>query len=589
MGAASLLALVLVMRLTYWQVIEHDRIALLAGRQHHVTFKLPAHRGRVLDRSGQILATDTPVYNVVGDPALIPTQARPATAQALAPLLGIDQNELLDKLALPIQFEYLKHKVSKETADKVRLLQLGGIALEDDVQRSYLVSADAPPPGAGAVAAPPNPPPGSTLGIVAVPGIMLNPIPARSLGSNLLGFVNDDGAGQYGVEQYYNFQLHGRDGYESSLKTGANQTIVLSDRKRVEPRNGEDVVLSIDSQVQFVAEKTLAEAVQKTGAEKGAVIAMETSTGNIVAWADYPTFDANHFGGSDTKLFSDSIASGLYEPGSVMKVVTMSSALDTGAVTPDYTINDPGSVSIGGFNISDWDPKPKGNIDMTEVIRHSWNVGAVKVEQKEGGSSFYHYLDLFGIGKLTGIDVANEVVAYRQPLNNVHASELATMSFGQGVAVTPIEMISAINTVASGGRYVKPRVATAMIDPDGKRNDLAPDPGRQVLSLKATQEMRAMMVQVVESGSGFKAQIPGWKERIAGKTGTANVPDKGRYTDQTIASFTGFMPVDNPRFTLMVVIWKPKGDGAHIEGSLAAAPAWRVVAQDILQQWQITP
>jgi cell division protein FtsI (penicillin-binding protein 3)/stage V sporulation protein D (sporulation-specific penicillin-binding protein) len=341
--------------------------------------------------------------------------------------------------------------------------------------------------------------------------------------------------------------------------------------------------------VQFFAEKTIADAVQKTGAEKGAVIVMETNTGNIAAWADYPTFDANHFGAGDANLFSDSIASGLYEPGSVMKVVTMSSALDTGAVTPDYTINDPGSVSIGGFNISDWDPKPKGNIDMTEVIRHSWNVGAVKVEQKEGGNNFFRYLDLFGIGKLTGIDVANEVVAVRPALNNVHASELATMSFGQGVAVTPIEMISAVNAVANGGRYLKPRVATATIDPDGRRTDLATDLGHQVLTAKATQEMRAMMVQVVESGSGFKAQIPGWKERIAGKTGTANVPEKGKYTDQTIASFTGFMPVENPRFTMMVVIWKPKGDGARIEGSIAAAPAWRLIAQDILQQWRITP
>jgi cell division protein FtsI/penicillin-binding protein 2 len=560
MGSAGLLAVVLVAKLVYWQVLEHQHISLLAARQHRVTFKLPAQRGRIVDRNGQLLASDTQVANVVADPSLIPASARPRIAASLAPLLGMDAGDLVKHLSKPLKFEYLKRRVPKETGDRIDALHLTGIALEGDARRSYVAGNEASGPGL-----------------------------AHSLAGNLLGFVNDEGTGQYGLEQQYDSRLKGHDGYESTLKTGANETIVLSDVKRVAPRDGTSLQLGLDAQVQFFAEKSLAEGVKKTNAESGSVIIMEPATGNIVAWANYPTFDANNFGASDARLFTDPIVSGLYEPGSVMKVVTLASGLQARAITPDYTFNETGSVAVGGYTIQDWDRKPHGTIDMTRVLELSLNAGAVKVQQVEGPDNFYRFLNAFGIGHLTGIDVAGEVSQPLKPLPSYRASELATTAFGQGVAVTPIEMISAINTVAAGGRFVHPRAVTSEILADGSRKDLSPDPGTQVLDAVAEDQIRQMMVSVVEHGSGWTVRMDGWHNRIAGKTGTATIPEGGKYSDKVISSFVGFMPADNPRFTMLVIMRKPQGDSLAQEGTFTAAPVWKAIAQQILVQWQLTP
>jgi cell division protein FtsI/penicillin-binding protein 2 len=590
MALAAILAAILVFRLLYWQVAEHQHIAAMAADQHQVTFKLPAHRGNILDRNGQLLATDTPVFNVVAAPNLIPADQRPTISGRLAVALGMDQAEVLKQVSQPLKFTYVRRMVPKPTGDRIDAMHLTGIALEPDSQRSYLSSVDAPPTQPGPVVVqpsplvPPSPSPSPSPG--APPPA---PILPHSLASNLLGFVNHDGAGQYGVEQYYDKQLRGTDGFESSLKTGANQTIVLSDQQRQEPRNGVDLQLGIDSQVQFFAEKALAEGVQKTGAESGSVIVMEPSTGNIVAWADYPSFDANSFGATDGKLFTDPIVSGLYEPGSVMKLVTMSGGLDSGAVTPGFSFNETGAVNVGGFTIHDWDNKAHGNTSMTRVIEQSLNVGAVKVQQMEGTDNFLTYLNRFGIGKPTGVDVAGEVSQQLPPKADWHASELATASFGQGVVVTPIEMVDAVNSVATGGRLVKPRLVTSTIDSAGHRSDAAPDPGTQVISSATAGQVRDMMTNVVEHGSGWTAKIPGWTGHVAGKTGTANIPEGGRYTDKVVASFVGFMPAENPRFTMIVIMRKPQGGGFQQEGTFAAAPVWKTIAQQILAQWHITP
>ena len=307
------------------------------------------------------------------------------------------------------------------------------------------------------------------------------------------------------------------------------------------------------------------------------------------AWADYPTFDANNFGASDGKLFTDPIVGGLYEPGSVMKVVTLAGGLQARAITPGYTFNETGSVEVGGFNIQDWDHKPHGTIDMTRVLALSLNAGAVKVQQMEGADTFYKFLGAFGIGRLTGIDLAGEVSQPLKPLPNYRASELATTAFGQGVAVTPIQMISAINTVAAGGHFVRPRAVSSQILGDGSRRDLPAQPGSLVLDPVAEDQIKQMMVNVVEHGSGWTVQMDGWHNRIAGKTGTATVPEGGKYSDKVISSFVGFMPADNPRFTMFVIMRKPQGDSLAQEGTFTAAPVWKAIAQQILVQWQITP
>ncbi|MDQ6748387.1 MAG: penicillin-binding protein 2 [Candidatus Dormibacteraeota bacterium] len=560
MAAAGILATVLVARLAYWQVAQHDHIVALAAEQHSITVTLPASRGSLLDRNSQLLASDIPVYDVVAAPNLVPIADRVVIAGQLAPLVGRSTADLLKDLGRPLKFEYLKRKLPKEASDRIQALHLPGIALQQDSARSYLL-AD---PGQGGQ-------------------------DARSLASNLLGFVNFSGQGQYGVEQYYDALLRGTDGVESTLKTGANQTITLSDRKRTEPRKGDDLVLGLDSQVQYFAEKALQEGVKKTHSESGTVLIMEPTTGNIVAWADYPTFDSNRYATTDPKLLTDPVVSGLYEPGSLMKVVTLSGSMDAGAITPDYSFNETGAVSVGGYTIHDWDLKPHGNVSMTRVLELSLNAGAVKAMQLEGSDSFYHYFQAFGIGRKTGIDVANEVNHPLPALHSIYPSEMATMAFGQGVAVTPIEMISALNTVATGGRVVRPRAVIQRRRSDGTVVDMPVDTGTPAVSPATAAKMRDMMISVTEKGSGKPARIDGWANRIAGKTGTANIPENGKYTDKVIASFAGFMPADHPRFTMVVIMRKPQGTNFEQEGTFAAAPVWKQIAQQILVQWQMSP
>jgi stage V sporulation protein D (sporulation-specific penicillin-binding protein) len=560
MAAAGILAAVLVARLAYWQLAQHEHILALASEQHSITVTLPASRGSILDRNGQLLASDIPVYNVVAAPNLIPPAARPDIANQLAPLLGRPPADVLKDLGRPLKFEYLRRKLPKDTSDKVLALHLAGIALQQDSARSYLL-AD---PGQGGQ-------------------------DARSLASNLMGFVNDSGQGQYGLEQYYDALLHGTDGVESTLKTGANQTITLSDKKRTEPRKGDDLVLGLDSQIQYFAEKALEDKVKKTRSESGTVLIMEPATGNIVAWADYPTYDANRYSTADPKLLTDPAVSGLYEPGSLMKVVTLSGSIDAGAITPDYTFNETGAVSVGGYTIHDWDLKAHGNINMTRVLELSLNAGAVKAMQLEGPDNFYRYFQAFGIGHKTGIDVANEVNQPLPALKSIYPSEMATMAFGQGVAVTPIEMISSLNTIANGGRYVRPRAVVQRRRADGSVVEMPVDVGTQAITPATAAKMRDMMISVTEKGSGKPARIDGWANRIAGKTGTANIPENGKYTDKVVASFAGFMPADHPRFTMVVIMRKPQGSNFEQEGTSAAAPVWQQIAQQILVQWQMTP
>ncbi|GAC1335461.1 MAG: hypothetical protein NVSMB17_18410 [Candidatus Dormibacteria bacterium] len=391
------------------------------------------------------------------------------------------------------------------------------------------------------------------------------------------------------MEQFFDSDRRGTVGVQAPHKPGAALGIPRGDRTRVPARNGDDLVLALDSQVQFLAEKALAAGVKRTGSESGTVLVMEPATGNVVAWANYPTYNANQFASVDARLFTDPAVSGLYEPGSLMKVLTLSGGVDSGAITPDYMFNETGVVNVGGYSIRNWDFKAHGNISMTRVLELSLNVGAVKVMQLEGPDTFYRYRDGFGIGRRTGVDVANEVAAPLPALKSTYPSELATMSFGQGIAVTPIEMISALNVVANNGRLVRPRVAMQRRRADGTTVDLPVDPGSQVITPVTAQKMREMMVSVVEHGSGTTARIDGWKGRIAGKTGTANIPENGKYTDKTIASFAGFMPADHPRFTMVVIMRKPQGSNYQQEGTAAAAPTWKEIAQQLLMQWQVTP
>jgi cell division protein FtsI/penicillin-binding protein 2 len=545
--------LVLLGRLAYWQVWRHADMARLAATYHDDTITLPDVRGNILDRNGALLVTNTPVFSIFASPDQISGAERKDIAAKLAPVLQLTTAEIEVKLASARQFVYLARRVPASVAQQLDGMRLPGIGKVAETQRSYVD---------GGVA-------------------------GTSLAANLLGFANDAGTGNYGIEGYYDKTLAGQSGFEATVRDLANQPIVLSDRQRREPVNGMTLQLSLDSTIQVVAERALADGVQKYQAESGSLIIMEPATGRIVAWADVPSYNANQFSTTPTGQFIDPIVSNVYEPGSVMKVVTLGGALDDHAITPDTRFNETGVAVVGGVAIHNWDNRAHGNVTMTQVLENSLNVGAVKAQQMEGAGPFYQYMQRFGIGATTGVDVAAETAEPLRDLAKWKPVELATAAYGQGVDATPIEMLAAVNVVATGGNLVWPHVVDQVIDEKGTRHPVQPRIVRQVISAKTAQQMQQMMVGVVEKGSGFAARIDGFKNRIAGKTGTASIPENGKYLpDATIGSFVGFVPVDHPQFIMLVITRKPK---VLFEGAYVAAPIWKTVASALITQWQIAP
>jgi cell division protein FtsI/penicillin-binding protein 2 len=274
-----------------------------------------------------------------------------------------------------------------------------------------------------------------------------------------------------------------------------------------------------------------------------------------------------------------------------MKVVTLSGAINSGSITPDMVINDPGYLNVGGYRISDWDHRNHGSITYTYVLEHSLNVGAMKAMLAEGHANFYNYLQAFGLTKPSGIDVAGEDTVPLPPAAQMGDSQFATISFGQGVDVNLVQMLAAVNVIANGGRYAPPHV----VDRIGNTlNPLLIAPQRQVISPAAAAQMTAMMEQVVQNGSGFSSRVRGFEKDQAGKTGTSQIPVNGKYTQDEWTSFVGFLPAQHPKFTMLIVIRKPHYPGSEKDwtlndGYLTAEPIWQQIAQTMVVDWRITP
>lgn len=555
--AALVLSSVVWTRLAYWQVMRHGQLTQQATAQYREVVELPAVRGAIFDHNMTQLVVNTTVYSAFVSPDQVPPGQRIQVAGMLSSVLGVDQKALSDTLASGRKFAYVLRRFSKEKADALRAMKLPGVGLEEEQQRSYL-------PGIGA---------GSTLA------------------ANLLGFVTYDGQGQYGLEAKYQKALAGTPGYISSYRDLANREIVLGSHTHQDPVPGANIVLSLDANIQYAAEQALANGVKKSRGESGSVLIMDPKTGGIVAWADYPSYNANNFATSSTASFKDNVLSYLYEPGSVMKVVTLSGAIDVGKITPNTVIDDPGALYIGGYRIADWDGRNHGKISYTYVLTHSLNVGAMKAMQAEGHAAFYHYLQSFGLTQPSGVDVAGEGFMPPPSMSQMSASQYATTSFGQGINVNMVQMLAAINVIANGGKYAPPHVVERV---GNSINPVMLQPQKQVISAATAKQMTAMMEQVVQKGSGFTTRVHGFELDQAGKTGTSQIPVNGKYTLNVWASFVGFLPSVHPRFTMLVLIRKPNVPGSENDwtlndGYFTAGPVWQKIAAAIVAGWHITP
>jgi cell division protein FtsI/penicillin-binding protein 2 len=478
-----------------------------------------------------------------------------ADAAQIAAVLKMSESQVVQVLSEPNQYAFLADHVSQTVKDQLSLLPVNGLILTEEDEPVYEPSA----------------------------------VPGESFAANLLGFVNADGQGQYGVEGYYNSLLTGKAGEASEIKDSQGYAIYLNQAHNVPAQDGDNLELGLSSQVQYWAEQAIAEAVTKDSAQSGEILVMNTHTGAIQAWADYPSYDATDYASAPIGDFADQSVDGLYQPGSVMKTVTFAGGLQDGAITPGYTFDEQQTV-VDGVLIHDWDDQSHGQVTMQKVLDMSLNNGAMKVMNLEGTNAFYTNMLGFGIGAPTGVDLAGEANQQMASQSKLSMLDYSEMSFGQSVVVTPVEMLAAENAIANGGVWVEPHAVDAIIDPTtGTTTPVVPTT-RQVISSATASTLTTMMTHVVDDsdGEGFDARIPGWSGEVAGKTGTAQEPINGKMTG-SVTSFVGFLPASDPQFTMMVVINEPQVPAADDFGSLLAAPVWRQMAEQMIDYYHLTP
>lgn len=432
-----------------------------------------------------------------------------------------------------------------------------------------------------------------------VPGLGFNSqsyryYPEKAIGSHLAGFVaqiDGEGHGRYGLEEFFDEELFGQYGSLKSEKAGQANVMIVNEREYVKPESGSDFILTIDRNIQFAACEKLKQAVEKHNAEGGTVIVMAPKTGEIIAMCSAPDFDPNDYRKvEDISVYNNPAILYQYEPGSVFKTVTMAIGIDQGKVSPSTTYEDKGQIMIEGWpkpiRNSDFSTHgPHGVVDMSSVLDNSLNTGAIFVMNKVGPKIFSEYVKKFGFGERTGIELGAESPGNISNLlkNKVREIDAATASFGQGIAVTPLQMIMPYQAIANKGVMMQPHIIEAIVHPNGKREEIASKSAGQVVSEKTAATVAAMLVNVVENGHSQKAAIDGYY--LGGKTGTAQIATAGGYmADQYIHTFIGIAPIENPAFVMLVKIDKPEGI-QYAEGS--AVPLWRDIAEFILNYYAV--
>ena len=545
-------------RLVDLQLSQGAQLAAAAVAQQEQSVTIPAARGLILDDDGQVLAGNSVAYDIFADPREIPGQSRLREATLLAPVLDLSTAALDSLLSKPLEFVYLAHDQSPTVEASLQRLDLTGIGSLPLQVRTY---------GPGAVA-------GATLA------------------ANLLGFVNSDGIGQYGLEGYYNSILAGHPGKESVVHDLQGNAVVLNDQPQTPAVNGRNLNTDIDASIQTTVEQDLAAEVKTDMAASGTMIVMNVHTGAIVAWADSPSYNANDYTSENDSLFQDAGIANLYEPGSVMKVVTFAGALQNNIITPTETFDEtPAAATVDGVQIHDWDNVYHGVISYQYVLDNSLNVGALHVEELEGAKTFYQTMEDFGIGKPTGIDLAGEESQPLPALSQETTLQLATSAFGQGVVVTPIEMLAAVNAIANGGVWVQPHVVTS-ISGGGKPTKVIKPVTRRVVSTQTAATLAKMMVGVIDDpgADASEARIwPTWKGELAGKTGTAEVAQNGSYTDNTIDSFAEFLPESDPEYSMICILRQPQVAPSLRYSFYDAVPTVKKVTQVLIDRFKLQP
>jgi cell division protein FtsI (penicillin-binding protein 3) len=523
-------------RLVWLQVYRHNDYVQRAERQHARTLTLPAKRGEIVDRNGRVFATSADVVTIYAVPTDIgePRETAAQLCHALEDCTPDFHAALLDRLSRDRPFQYVKRQVSPAEARRVAALKLDGIGFTRESRRFY---------------------------------------PNRNLLAPVLGYVGLDNKGLGGLEQTYDKIIRGEDGQALVQTDARRHTFNREDRL---PTAGASLELTIDAGLQYLVERELATGIQEHRAAAGVAIVMDPWTGEVLAMASEPTFNPNAFADVDPELRRNRAVMDSYEPGSTFKTVTASAGLEEGVITPDTLIEcAPGYITIGSRVVRD--THPNGTLTFTNVIVKSSNVGAIRTGFRIGADRMLRYVRRFGFGTRLSLDLPGEQAGTVWP--ELTETALASVSMGYQISVTPLQMATAVSSIANGGQLIRPRLLRAIVR-GNTRQVIAPEVIRRTVSAETAATLTRIMEEVVEAGTGKSARIDGYT--IAGKTGTAAKLEDGQYSKQKyMASFVGFFPSRKPALTVIVVIDTPR-KGSYFGGSVAA-PIFKRIAESAIQ------
>jgi cell division protein FtsI/penicillin-binding protein 2 len=536
----------LAVKLFYWQVLSSEYLRDLGRRQSSQTIKIEAERGEIKAADNFPLATNKISYTLYSNPRAIPDKDK--YAKKISQILLIDEASISAKLSQDLFYTKLASGLDLSSKKEIEKLNLENIGFDREYSRFY---------------------------------------PEASMAAHLVGFVGKDDMGNnkgyFGIEGKYDNQLAGRDGARHVLRDALGNPII-NDIRTDEKINGRSVKLTIDRTIQYSSDNRLKDGVKKYNADGGSVIVLDSKTGAVLGMSSYPKFDPEKYYESESSIYINPVLSSLYEPGSTFKVLVMAMALDMGIVTPETRCNIcAGPVEIGEYSIRTWNNKYRPDTSMNDVIVHSDNTGMVFVGKKIGVKKMISYLKKFGIGNPTGIDLQGEATGIIRDENSWYPIDLATSSFGQGISLTPIQLAAAVNSIASGGLLMQPYVVSQIQTEDGRNINIKPKVLNRTVSNAAAKTVTSMMVNAVEAGEAKWTKINNYK--IAGKTGTAQIPVAGHYDpNHTIASFVGFFPPRDPKVTMLVLVDHPR---TSIYGSETAAPIFFNIARDIIKYYDL--
>jgi cell division protein FtsI (penicillin-binding protein 3) len=531
-------------RLFFLQIQHGEQLSERATKQYERRLPIVSRRGTIYERSGRELAVSLKVSSVFAQPAAV--EDVPGTARALSRVLGQPVRELAPRLAADKSFLWIQRQIEPAQVGAITDLGLKGIGLLPESRRYY---------------------------------------PRQELAAHVLGMVGLDDRGLEGLEYQFDDLLGGQPQFVFAQQDALGRIVFRQEPGRQPPIF--DLHLTIDEVLQYVAERELAKGVERSHAKAGSVVVLDPHTGEILALANVPGYDPNRFRQASSAVRRDRAVTDSFEPGSMFKTILLAGALEEGAVRPDELFyGENGALEVSGVTIRDHEKH--GWMTVRQVMAQSSNVGAIKIGQKLGKSLYYHYMSGFGFGTLTGMDLPGEAPGLIRRPRSWSALSLASLSIGQEIAVTAVQMATAFAAIANGGRLVRPHVVRALSTPDGSiARQVEPVAIRQVISPQTARTVLSILTSVVNEGTGKEAALEGYT--VSGKTGTAQKldPATGRYSHQkVVASFIGAVPAEAPRLVILVVIDEP--ESLRWGGSLAA-PVFREIAGEAMQYLQVPP